>query len=187
MTAERLTIEALNGLDRAGFVDRLGAIFEHSRWIAEGAFGRRPFADRAALLAAMRGVVEGAGAERQLALIAAHPELAVARPDRLGANSTREQTGAGLDRLSEPELARFRRLNRAYRDRFGFPFVIAVAGLDKTAIIAALKRRLDGDRPAEIRAALDNIYRIAEFRLARLLAPPAAREKDGSGYSSRPP
>ena len=187
MTAERVSIEALNGLDQAGFVDRLGEIFERCPWVAEGAFVRRPFADRAALLAAMRELVEGAGAERQLALIAAHPELAVARPDRLGANSTREQTGAGLDRLSEPELARFRRLNRAYRDRFGFPFVIAVAGLDKTAIIAALERRLDGDRPAEIRAALDNIYRIAEFRLARLLAPLAAREKDGSGYSSRPP
>ncbi len=181
MTADRLTIEALNSLDRAGFVDRLGAIFERSPWVAEGAFARRPFADRAALEAALREVVEGAGTERQLALIAAHPELAVARPDpdQLSADSAREQTGAGLDRLNEPELARFRRLNRAYRDRFGFPFVIAVAGLDKTAIIAALERRLDGDRPAEIRAALDNIYRIAEFRLARLLAPPAARETDG--------
>ena len=73
----------------------------------------------------------------------------------------------------------FRRLNRTYHDRFGFPFVIAVAGLDKTAIIAALEHRLDSDRPAEIRAALDNIYRIAEHRLARLLAPPGAREKDG--------
>ncbi len=179
MTAERVTIEALNGLDRAGFVDRLGEIFERSPWVAEGAFVRRPFADRAALLAAMRDVVEDAGAERQLALIAAHPELAVARPARLGADSAREQTGAGLDRLSEPEYAQFRRLNRAYRDRFGFPFVIAIAGLDKTAIIAALERRLEGDRPAEFRAALDNIYRIAEFRLAQLLAPPAARKNDG--------
>ncbi len=91
MTAERVTIEALNGLDRDGFMARLGAIFERSPWVAEGAFGRRPFADRAALEAAMRDVVEGAGADRQLALIAAHPELAVARPDRLGAIAPRAE------------------------------------------------------------------------------------------------
>ncbi len=171
MTAGPVSIEVLNRLDRDGFVGRLGDIFEHSPWVAEGAFGRRPFADRAVLLAAMHDVVECAGAERQLALIAAHPELAVARPDprRLGVQSAREQTGAGLDRLSEPEYAQFRRRNRAYRERFGFPFVIAVAGLDKAAIIAALERRLGSDRPAEIRAALDNIHRIAEHRLARLL------------------
>ena len=169
MTADPISIDTLNDLDPGGFVGRLGDIFEHSPWVAEGALADRPFADRAALLAAMRAVVEAAGPDRQLALIAGHPELAVARPDPLGADSAAEQTGAGLDRLEAAEYDEFRRLNHAYRDRFGFPFVVAVAGLDKTAILAALERRLESDRPTEFRAALENIYRIAEHRLARLL------------------
>ena len=176
MTAKSFTIEQINQSEPAGFVAALGDIFEASPWVAEQAFQARPFADGAALLAAMRDVVEHAALDRQLALIRAHPELAVHRAARagLGRDSAREQAGAGLDRLSEPEFALFRRLNRAYRERFAIPFVIAVRGLDKDAILAALRTRLAGDRAAELHQALRNIYRIAEFRLTERLSPPMA-------------
>ena len=179
MTAKSLTIERINQSDRAGFVAALGDLFEASPWVAEQAHQARPFADGAALLAAMRDVVEHAAEHRQLALIRAHPELAVqqAARSRLGAESAREQAGAGLDRVSEPEFALFRRLNFAYRERFGFPFVIAVRGLDKDAILAALNSRLVGDRATELHEALRHIYRIAESRLAERLSPPTDARK----------
>lgn len=161
----------INALDRAGFVAALGAVFEHSPWVADLAYAARPFADVATLHRAMVAAVATAGAERQLALIRAHPDLAgkAARAGALGAHSTREQAGAGLDRLSEEEFARFHRLNDAYQARFGFPFIIAVRDHDKASILAAFETRLAHDAAAERAEALRNIARIAELRLADLV------------------
>ncbi|MGE0748909.1 MAG: 2-oxo-4-hydroxy-4-carboxy-5-ureidoimidazoline decarboxylase [Rhodospirillales bacterium] len=160
-----------NALDRAGFVAALGAVFEHSPWVADLAYAARPFADVAALHRAMVAAVEESGAGRQLALIRAHPDLAgkAARAGALGAHSTREQAGAGLDRLSEEEYARFHRLNDAYQARFGFPFIIAVRDHDKASILAAFETRLRHDADSERVEALRNIARIAELRLADLV------------------
>jgi 2-oxo-4-hydroxy-4-carboxy-5-ureidoimidazoline decarboxylase len=161
----------LNAMDRAGFVAALGAVFEHSPWIADAAFAARPFADVAALHRAMVAAVDRAGEERQLALIRAHPDLAgkAARAGALGAHSTREQAGAGLDRLSDEEYARFHRLNDAYQARFGFPFIIAVRDHTKDTILRAFETRLGHDRASEIAEALRNVARIAELRLADLV------------------
>lgn len=161
----------INALDRAGFVAALGAVFEHSPWVADLAFAARPFADVGALHRAMVAAVEEAGAERQLALIRAHPDLAgkAARAGALGAHSSREQAGAGLDRLSDAEYDRFHRLNDAYQARFGFPFIIAVRDHDKASILAAFETRLGHDADAERAEALRHIARIAELRLADLV------------------
>ena len=111
--------------------------------------------------------VEAAPASDQLALIRAHPDLAgrAAVAGELSEASTAEQAGAGLDRLAPDEFARFTSLNRRYRERFGFPFVIAVAGLSKHGILAAFEARLDNDADAERREALRQIARIARLRL----------------------
>ena len=164
----------INAMDRAAFVAALGAVFEHSPWIAEEAWPARPFAEIAALHAAMAAVVDRAGPDAQIALIRAHPDLAgrAARAGTLGAHSTAEQASAGLDRLSDAEFQRFHRLNDAYRARFGFPFIVAVRDHTKASILEAFERRLAHDAADERREALANIKRIAALRLAALISEP---------------
>ncbi len=162
-------------LARADFVATFGGIFEHSPWIAEAAFdaGLPKTADSAAgLHRALCAVLRTAPRDRQKALIEAHPDLAgrLALAGKLTADSNREQASAGLDALTEDELARFTGLNDAYKDKFGFPFIMAVKGRDKSEILAAFERRLDNDAEAEFAEALSQIERIALLRLEDLLA-----------------
>ena len=164
-------LQQLNALDREAFVARLGAIYEHSPWVAQGAWPGRPFGSLDALHAVMHGVVLSASRDAQLALIRAHPELQgkVAQPAGLTEASRSEQTGAGLDRLMPEQHAKLQTLNRAYRERFGFPFVVAVRGLDAARIIARIESRLANTPEQEFHACLDEIGRIARFRLERLV------------------
>jgi OHCU decarboxylase len=167
--AEPIAIEYLNALPAPEFVARLSGIFEHSPWVAEAVLPGRPFADVAALHGAMVAAVQGAGTDAALALLRAHPELARRAP--LTAESAAEQGGMGLDRLAEDEAARFYALNLSYRERFGFPFIIAVRGQrDRAAILAALTERLAHDAPTEQAAALAEVAKIARFRLDDLIA-----------------
>jgi OHCU decarboxylase len=116
-------------------------------------------------------VLRAAAPAQKRALIEAHPDLAgrLARAGRLTADSSREQAGAGLDRLTDDERARFTELNEAYQGRFGFPFVMAVKGRSKAEILAAFERRLQNDAASEQRVALEQIERIALLRLEDLL------------------
>jgi 2-oxo-4-hydroxy-4-carboxy-5-ureidoimidazoline decarboxylase len=145
-------------------------VAEGSPWVAEAAWAKRPFADRDALAAAFGRAIEEAPAERQLALIRAHPELAdrAAIAGRLGADSAREQASAGLDALSAEEHARLIGLAAAYRERFGFPFVMAVRGQTPAAVTAALERRLGDDPDTEREVALREVERIVALRLGAL-------------------
>jgi 2-oxo-4-hydroxy-4-carboxy-5-ureidoimidazoline decarboxylase len=168
-------IEALNHADRDGFVAHIGALYEHSPWIAAAAWSSRPFASRAALHAVLQRIVETAPEPARLALIRAHPDLAgkLARADALAAESTSEQHGLGLDRLSNVEFERFDRLNTAYRDQYSFPFVIAVRAHTRESVLAAFKARLLNDDRQERSTALAEIGKIAWFRLLDL--PPTPR------------
>lgn len=163
------TVDEINTLDLAAFVARLGFLFEGSPWIAAEAWAARPFASRGALHRALWAVVDRAPAERRLALIRAHPDLVgrAARAGTLGKASTGEQAAAGLerDRLSPAEVARFEELNRTYRDRFGFPFVICARENKKESILAGFETRLRHDREQEIETALDEIAKICQYRL----------------------
>ncbi len=160
-------------LDRDTFLARYGGVYEHSPWIAAAAHDRGlgPAEDTAeGLAAAMAAVVEAAPEAAKLALLRAHPDLAgrLAIEGRLGAASAAEQASAGLDRCTPEEFARFSALNERYRARFGFPFIIAVRGLDRAAILAAFERRVEAE-PAEERAtALAQVHRIALLRLRQI-------------------
>ncbi len=170
---DRLSVMMLNQLDAAGFAAALDGVFEGSPWIMQAAAAHRPFADRAALLAACAAVVAAAGRDRQLALIRAHPDLAgrAALEGTLTRESAGEQASAGLDRLDPAEFARFHALNQAYRERFAFPFIICVRRQTKQSILAAFERRLDHDAADEIATALAEIAAIADIRLAERIAP----------------
>ena len=140
------------------------ALFEHSPWVEERADAGPSSGDRHADLMA---VVYAASPEEQLALIRAHPELAgkAAVDGSLTEASAAEQASAGLDRLTQEEFDRFHALNAAYREKFGFPFIICVRLTDKAGILAAMERRLANDRDTEIATALEQIGEIVRLRL----------------------
>jgi 2-oxo-4-hydroxy-4-carboxy-5-ureidoimidazoline decarboxylase len=163
-----MTLQEVNAFDQEAFVAALGWVFEDSPWVAEAAFHSRPFVSRKALHAAMCGVVEKAAHHDQVALLRAHPDLG--NRVRMSEASTREQTGAGLHELSPQERELLLKLNREYRERFGFPFLFAVKGSTNRNIIEALRRRIDAAPENEFREALEQVYRIAAFRLEDLVA-----------------
>mgnify|MGYP001557634330 CR=1 FL=1 len=162
-----MTLAELNHADRAAFTAMLGHLFEHSPWVAEETWDQRPFRDPAQLHRALCATQRAASRERRLALIQAHPDLAgrLARQHALTAASTREQASAGLDRLSDAELAEFQNLNEAYREKFAFPFVICARLNAKEAILAAMKARLHHTPDQEFATALGEIEKIAWLRL----------------------
>ena len=173
MAATTLTLDALNQLRDTEFEQALGEIFERSPWVAGRAAPARPFASLDDLHAAMTRAVRRASPAEQLALLRAHPDLAgrAARAGAMSDASVAEQSSAGLDRLSDEEYARFGRLNAAYREKFGFPFIIAIAVRrhDKRAILAKFETRLANTVPQEIDAALAQVAEIARGRLERLV------------------
>lgn len=149
-----------------------GAVFEHSPWIAEMTWAKRPFADAAELHGVLCETVKMSGAEKQLALLRAHPDLVgkLAQENQLTTESAREQASAGLDRLTPDEVAQFQKNNAAYQERFGFPFIICARLNKKEAILAAFPQRLGHSREQEIKTALEEVYKIAELRLRDLIA-----------------
>ncbi len=167
-----LTLSQLNQATRNEATQWLAGLYEHSPWIAQAALAQRPFASLAQLKYAMVGVLNAAGVEPQLALIRAHPELAgkAMVDNSLTAESTNEQSKAGLTHCTPQEFEKIRQLNRDYNARFGFPFILAVRGprgtrLSKAEIIATFERRLQGHPDFERQECIRNIHRIAEIRL----------------------
>lgn len=162
-----ITLDALNAMSDDDFVAALGSIFEHAPWVAEGAASQRPFATVANLHRAMLGVVQAARAETQTRFLRGHPDLAgkAARDGALTADSTAEQAGAGLDRLSETQYARFHELNTAYTQRFGIPFIVCVRHHTRGSILRQFERRLAHDAVVERVAALHEIGLITRLRL----------------------
>ncbi len=163
-----------DGADRADFVARFGGVFEHSPWIADDTWGagldmRR--IDAQTLHRRMCAVFRAAPRDRQLAVLVAHPDLAgrLAVAGQLTAESAAEQAGAGLDRCSAAEFERLQELNASYREKFGFPFIMAVRGRTRAEIVAAFEARLGNDPADEFETALGQVERIALLRLEQML------------------
>jgi OHCU decarboxylase len=162
-----ITLRELNALPVEKFMALLGAVFEHSPWVAERAAKARPFHSRAQLLDEMRMVVQRASADEQLALIRAHPQLGARGRSRapLTEASAMEQRRAGLDACTDEEFSRLMQLNSAYVEKFSFPFILAVRGHTPESILAALQSRLSNDAGSERQAALGQIGLIGGYRL----------------------
>ena len=172
-----ITLAALNALPAAAFTETLGAIFEHSPWVAQRAAASRPFASRLDLLDAMRMAVRDAPIEDQLNLIRAHPQLGARGRKRLELTeaSSCEQRRAGLDACSDAEFTELMQLNAAYVQKFDFPFILAVRGHDPESILAFMRTRLNNNLEQERHTALTQIGLIGGYRLADLvLSSPAA-------------
>jgi 2-oxo-4-hydroxy-4-carboxy-5-ureidoimidazoline decarboxylase len=167
----KVALAELNAADEAAFMTALGDVYEHAPWVAQAASKQRPFPTLAALHKAMMAAVRAATAEQQMALIKGHPDLAgkAARAGAMTEDSKAEQASAGLDRLSEAEFAQFHRLNSAYREKFGIPFIICARRHNKDSILQQFERRLQNSMAAETETALGEIFRITALRLDQRL------------------
>ncbi|HZD63343.1 MAG TPA: 2-oxo-4-hydroxy-4-carboxy-5-ureidoimidazoline decarboxylase [Xanthobacteraceae bacterium] len=167
----KIALGSLNAADEAAFVAALGEVYEHAPWVAQAVWRQRPFATLAALHAAMMAAVRATPAEQRLALIKGHPDLAgkAARAGAMTADSQAEQASAGLERLSEAEFTQFHRLNGAYREKFGIPFIICARRHSKDSILKQFERRLQNSMAEETETALGEIFRIAALRLDQRL------------------
>lgn len=167
-----LTLERVNAMTPQPFLAALGGVFEHSPWVAERAFAARPFASIAALHEAMVNTVKRAPRERQLALLNAHPELAgkEAQAGALTSSSTAEQASTGLNALNREEMQTLARWNREYREKFSFPFIIAVRRHTRASIFSEFQRRLANETETELDACLEQVFDITRLRLEALVA-----------------
>ncbi len=157
--------------DKAAFVRRYGGIYEHSPWVAAQAFDILEDAEVPGSIAdVMAGCVDRADDEQKLALINAHPDLAgrAAIGGELTRESGDEQASAGIDQCTPEEFARFQSFNTRYRKKFGFPFIMAVRGSNRHAILAAFEQRLKNDADEEFERAIAEIHKIARMRLEAL-------------------
>jgi len=169
-------LNTLNQLNEADFIALFSRIYEHSSWVAEELWRQKAahpseyFDSIDKIQAAMAHIVEQSSDEQKLILLRAHPDLAgkAALAGELTQESTSEQAGAGLDQCSEEELAYFLQLNDAYREKFGFPFIMAVKGATKDQILAGFEARTPNDWQTEFDRAMSEVHKIAGFRLADL-------------------
>ena len=160
-------------MDKSEFMALFSSVFEHSPWIARtvwdsGLDGSHNTAT--GLHQSFREVIRQSGREEKLALLRAHPELAVevVSDEQLTESSQREQRGAGLDRCSPEEFSEFRKLNASYREKFGFPFIMAVKGCNRHDILDAFRARLENTGDEEFKAAVEQVIRIGRFRIDNL-------------------
>ncbi len=154
-------------MNREKFIDIYGGIYEHSPWVAAEVW---QLGDMSKLAASMKAVVEASGREEKLALLRAHPTLAgrAATSGELSRESAKEQRGAGLDQCSPEEFQELQDLNAAYSKKFGFPFIIAVGGLNRSDILRNFRMRIKNSAENEFATALKEVHKIAKLRLAAL-------------------
>jgi 2-oxo-4-hydroxy-4-carboxy-5-ureidoimidazoline decarboxylase len=171
MSVERLSLSQLNTMDRSSFVCQIGWVYEHSPWVAEGAWEDRPFSTMDDLFAAMEKAVNSAMPQHKLALIQAHPDLTgrLSSVSELTPASRSEQAGAGLHQLTIAETEQLAHNNTLYREKFGFAFVLCVRLNNAEAILEAFSERLKNTRAEEIGVALTEISKIARLRLADVI------------------
>lgn len=160
--------------DRQSFLDLCGGVFEHSQWVAERAYEHGDIVEplrSGTVHAAMCKAFREASRDERIAVLRAHPDLAgkLALAGELTEDSRQEQAGAGLDQLDTEEHAEFTRLNTHYMRQFGFPFIIAVKGLDKQAILTAFRTRIANSTDEEFVTACGQVEKIARLRLDSLL------------------
>jgi OHCU decarboxylase len=167
-----LPLSTINAMPEPEFLETFQGVYENSPWIVKQAYAHKPYASTAKLLETLRSIVSIASDEQQLDLILAHPDLGgkLAQAGQLTAESTREQSRLGLDRLDSAMFQTFTTLNRQYRDRFHFPFIICVGLLQEPGeVLTAFRTRITNSPAQERLAALEQIHLIAQLRLAKIV------------------
>ncbi len=156
------SINNINQLNKSDFLSIFGNIFEKTEWIAEKVFDLKPFKSNDDLFSKMIDQYENCDKEQTLMILNSHPELAVEK--KLTKDSSNEQSGASLNECTFEEFEEFKKLNFEYREKFGFPFIIAVKGKNKNNILNDFKKRIQNDLNSEFEEAKKQVMKIASFR-----------------------
>lgn len=171
-----MTIKEINQLSKASFIRDVGHVFEHSPWVAEAAYNKgESFSSTDDLHHCMLSAMYEGTLDQKRSLLRAHPDLG--GRIQMTKASVSEQKGAGLDQLNEEEFQLLQHLNQSYTSRFGFPFILAVKGKTKEEIILNLKKRIGHTQDEEFNTALEEVGKIAGFRLNDLIEEPAKKEE----------
>ena len=159
--------ETIETLSRAEFVDRFGGVYEHSPWVAEQSFDTAANASPDELVRLFAQCVDAADRDTKLRLIRAHPDLAgrAAVRGELTVESNEEQSSAGIDQCTDEEYAQFVAFNSAYKEKFDFPFIMAVRNSNRHKILAAFSKRIENDAETEFETAMREIHKIARLRI----------------------
>ena len=160
------TIDKINKLSRSEFIEIFANIFEKTKWISEKLYNQKPFDSFEDLCSKMLGIFETANREAQLKILKSHPDLAdKVTLNSLTTNSRTEQSTAELDQCSEEEFNEFKNLNKSYRQKYGFPFIITVKGKNKIEILSEFRKRILNSVDEEFNEAIIQIGKIANLRL----------------------
>ena len=157
----------INKINENEFTAIFGSVFEKSEWIAAETFKLKPFKNSQDLIDKMIKIYETCSNDKITKILNLHPKLAIEK--KLTSFSTKEQTGAELNKCSEEELAEFDRLNFDYEKKFKFPFIIAVKGKNKNEILENFRIRINNDYKKEFQEAKKQVMKIALFRLNEIL------------------
>ena len=160
------SIDSINQLNKSEFLSIFGNVFEKTEWIAEKVFKLKPFKDFNDLSSKLLNLYENCNKEDILLILNSHPELVVEK--KLTNDSTLEQTGANLNECTLEEFEEFKKLNLEYKNKFGFPFIIAVKGKNKIEILNNFKKRILNDEKNEFKEAKNQVKRISTFRLKEI-------------------
>jgi 2-oxo-4-hydroxy-4-carboxy-5-ureidoimidazoline decarboxylase len=156
-------------LSKKEFTEDFGNIFENASWIAEKLYGQKPFEDFEDLSKKMISIFENIDDQNKLKILNSHPDLAdKAKIGSLTLDSNKEQSNAGLDQCTETEFSEFKSLNKEYKRKFGFPYIIAVKGKNKFEILVNFKKRILSDKKIEFDEAIIQVKQIASLRLNEL-------------------
>jgi 2-oxo-4-hydroxy-4-carboxy-5-ureidoimidazoline decarboxylase len=162
-----LTMQSVNQMKKVSFVQHFGGVFEHSLWVAEQAVRDRPFHSVKSLYEKMASIVQESTVSDQLSLLRNHPNLGA--KIKMTDASVKEQTDAGLTSMTKTEFDQFSMLNEVYTEKFAFPFIIAVRGKTKEEIYRQMEMRLQNDRDTEFDTALNEVFKIAYFRITDIV------------------
>ena len=161
------SIEKINQLSENEFIGTFGNVFEKTNWIANRAFNSKPYRNFNEFISTIIKIYENSSNEDCIKIFNAHPELAVEK--KLTEDSHKEQKGANLNRCNNEEFNEFKNLNIEYRNKFGFPFIIAVKGKNKNEILNNFKKRIKNEINLEFNEAKEQVKKIANFRLNEII------------------
>ncbi len=161
------SIDKFNKLSKAEFISIFGNIFEKTEWIAEKCYESKPYYNLDELVSQMMKIFENIKKEKYLEILNSHPDLAVEK--KLTKDSKNEQKNASLNQCTGEEFTEFKKLNKEYKKKFGFPFIIAVKGKNKEEILNSFRQRITNNINLEFEEAKKQVKIIASLRLSEII------------------
>jgi len=162
-------INKIHNLSKNEFIEVFCNVFENTSWIAEKLYTQKPFKDFDDLSEKILKIFENTDKEKKLKILNSHPNLAdKTKIATLTSDSNKEQNSAGLNQCTEEEFNEFKNLNDKYKSKFGFPFILAVKGRDKSEILTNFRKRILSDKKIEFYEAVKQVKQIASLRLKEL-------------------